>query len=46
MNPFYVWAGEWMERDLRPKLGREGVWLKPSDLARIRRWTTARRGRE
>ena len=46
MNPFYVWAGEWMERDLRPKLGKPGVWLEADDLARISRWTLARRQRE
>jgi hypothetical protein len=28
-----------MERDLRPKLGKPGVWLQPRDLARIHRWT-------
>jgi aminoglycoside phosphotransferase (APT) family kinase protein len=44
MNPYYAWAGEWMERDLRPKLGRPGVWLQETDLARIHRWTLARRG--
>src|SRR5258708_21593708 len=43
MAPFYVWAGAMMERDLRPKLGRPGVWLQESDLARIRRWTQARK---
>jgi aminoglycoside phosphotransferase (APT) family kinase protein len=43
MQPFYVWAGDWMERDLRPKLGRPGVWLRESDLARINRWTASRR---
>jgi aminoglycoside phosphotransferase (APT) family kinase protein len=41
MAPFYVWAGAMLERDLRPKLGRPGVWLQESDLARIRRWTLA-----
>jgi aminoglycoside phosphotransferase (APT) family kinase protein len=45
LDPFYVWAGEMMERDLRPKLGRPGVWLQESDLERIRRWTNARRQR-
>ena len=39
MAPFYAWAGAMMERDLRPKLGRPGVWLQESDLARIHRWT-------
>jgi len=43
MAPFYAWAGAMMERDLRPKLGRPGVWLQESDLARIRRWTLARK---
>ena len=45
MDPFYVWAGEWMERDLRPKLGRPGVWLRETDLLRIHQWTTARKKR-
>jgi hypothetical protein len=45
MNPFYVWAGEWMERDLRGKLGKPGVWLEPSDLARISAWTRRWRDR-
>jgi aminoglycoside phosphotransferase (APT) family kinase protein len=44
MDPLYAWAGEWMERDLRPKLGRPGVWLQESDLSRIHDWTLARRG--
>jgi len=39
MAPFYAWAGAMMERDLRPKLGKPGVWLQPSDLARMHRWT-------
>ncbi|MDQ3810144.1 MAG: aminoglycoside phosphotransferase family protein [Chloroflexota bacterium] len=39
MAPFYAWAGAMMERDLRSKLGQPGVWLRPSDLARIGRWT-------
>jgi aminoglycoside phosphotransferase (APT) family kinase protein len=42
MDPFYVWAGGLMERDLRPKLGKPGVWLKEVDLLRIRRWTMSR----
>jgi aminoglycoside phosphotransferase (APT) family kinase protein len=42
MDPFYAWAGAWMERDLRPKLGRPGVWLQESDLTGIHRWTLAR----
>jgi len=42
LEPFYVWAGAMMERDLRPKLGRPGIWLRERDLARIRRWTVAR----
>jgi aminoglycoside phosphotransferase (APT) family kinase protein len=46
MDPFYVWAGEWMQRDLAPKIGKPGVWLQPSDLARINRWTQARRARD
>jgi aminoglycoside phosphotransferase (APT) family kinase protein len=39
MAPFYAWAGAMMEADLRPKLGRPGIWLRPSDLERIHRWT-------
>jgi aminoglycoside phosphotransferase (APT) family kinase protein len=39
MAPFYAWAGAMMERDLAAKLGRPGVWLQPSDLSSIRRWT-------
>jgi aminoglycoside phosphotransferase (APT) family kinase protein len=42
MDPFYVWAGRMMQRDLRPKLGRPGVWLKKADLERIRGWTERR----
>lgn len=45
LEPFYVWAGAMMERDLRPKLGRPGIWLRERDLARIRRWTAARAAR-
>ena len=45
MDAFYVWAGSMMERDLRPKLGKPGVWLQESDLLRIHRWTMARRQR-
>ena len=45
MNPFYVWAGDMMERDLQPKLGRTGVWLQETDLLRIHRWTMSRRQR-
>jgi aminoglycoside phosphotransferase (APT) family kinase protein len=41
LEPFYAWAGDWMERDLRPKLGRPGVWLTERDLDRIHRWTLA-----
>jgi aminoglycoside phosphotransferase (APT) family kinase protein len=43
LEPFYVWAGAMMERDLRPKLGRPGVWLTERDLSRIHRWTEQRR---
>ncbi|MBV9598109.1 MAG: phosphotransferase [Chloroflexi bacterium] len=39
MALFYAWAGSMMQRDLEPKLGRPGVWLQRSDLARMRRWT-------
>jgi aminoglycoside phosphotransferase (APT) family kinase protein len=42
MDPFYVWAGRMMQRDLRPKLGRPGVWLQEADLERIRVWTETR----
>ena len=45
MDPFYVWAGEWMEQDFRPKLGRPGVWLREKDLVRIHQWTTAHKKR-
>jgi len=45
LDPFYVWAGTMMQRDLRPKLGRPGVWLQESDLLRINRWTMARQAR-
>jgi aminoglycoside phosphotransferase (APT) family kinase protein len=41
MAPFYAWAGTMMQRDLRPKLGRPGVWLRERDLARMQRWTLA-----
>lgn len=46
MAPFYAWAGAMMERDLRPKLGRPGVWLQESDLARIQRWAAAWKQRQ
>lgn len=39
MALFYAWAGAVMARDLRPKLGRPGVWLGESDFDRIRAWT-------
>jgi aminoglycoside phosphotransferase (APT) family kinase protein len=39
LAPFYAWAGSMMARDLEPKLGRPGVWLRRSDLARMRSWT-------
>ncbi|HEY2594570.1 MAG TPA: aminoglycoside phosphotransferase family protein, partial [Chloroflexota bacterium] len=39
MPAFYAWAGSMMERDLAPKVGQPGVWLQPSDLARIHQWT-------
>jgi aminoglycoside phosphotransferase (APT) family kinase protein len=42
MKPFYIWAGAMMERDLRPKLGRPGVWLAERDLQRIHAWTQRR----
>jgi aminoglycoside phosphotransferase (APT) family kinase protein len=43
LEAFYVWAGAMMERDLRPKLGRPGIWLTETDLARIHAWTQRRR---
>ena len=39
LAPFYAWAGSMMAKDLEPKLGRPGVWLRPGDLARMRSWT-------
>jgi aminoglycoside phosphotransferase (APT) family kinase protein len=39
MAPFYAWAGAMMERDLAAKIGRPGIWLQPSDLSHIHRWT-------
>jgi aminoglycoside phosphotransferase (APT) family kinase protein len=39
MAPFYAWAGAMMERDLAAKIGRPGIWLQPSDLPGIHRWT-------
>ena len=45
LDPFCVWAGRMTERDLRPKLGRPGVWLAERDVGRVRRWTTACRQR-
>jgi aminoglycoside phosphotransferase (APT) family kinase protein len=45
MAIFYAAAGAIMERDLAPKVGRPGIWLEPSHLDRIRRWTTAWRRR-
>lgn len=39
MPLFHAWVGTVMLRDLAPRLGREGIWLKPEDLERIRRWT-------
>jgi len=40
MPLFYAAAGAIMERDLAPKVGRPGIWLKPAHLDQVRRWTT------
>jgi Ser/Thr protein kinase RdoA (MazF antagonist) len=45
MAAFYAWAGEVMVRDLTPKLGTPGIWLQPSHLAAIQRWTATWRRR-
>ena len=42
LEPFYAWAGTLMERDLRPKLGRPGVWLQERDLRAVQQWTADR----
>ena len=42
LDALCVVTGTLMERDLRPKLGRPGVWLTERHLARIRRWTQRR----
>ena len=42
LDPYLVWAGRMMERDLRPKLGRPGVWLTHRDLRAVHRWTERR----
>jgi aminoglycoside phosphotransferase (APT) family kinase protein len=36
MAPFHAWAVAAMLRDLAPKLGRPGVWLRPEHLANLR----------
>ncbi len=41
LAPFYAWAGAVRLRDLAPRLGKPGVWLRPEDLARIERWTAS-----
>jgi aminoglycoside phosphotransferase (APT) family kinase protein len=45
LDPFCIWAAEMTESDLRPKLGRPGVWLTERDLERLRRWATTCRRR-
>jgi aminoglycoside phosphotransferase (APT) family kinase protein len=37
MAPFHAWAWTMVERDLAPKLGRPGVWLRPCHLEGFRR---------
>lgn len=41
MAPFYAWAGHLMVRDLSPKIGRPGVWLREGDLGGVRQWAAA-----
>lgn len=41
MALFYAWAGAVMLRDLAPKVGRPGVWLRQHHLDAVRRWTEA-----
>lgn len=43
MPLFYAWAGAMMARDLAPKVGLPGLPLTEAHLARIRRWTAARK---
>ena len=38
LAPYYAWAGHLMVRDLTPKIGRPGVWLREGDLAPVQRW--------
>ena len=38
MAPYYAWAGHLMVRDLTPKIGRPGVWLREGNLASVQRW--------
>lgn len=45
MALFYAWAGVVMLRDLAPKVGRPGVWLRPRHLDGVRRWTEVWRRR-
>jgi aminoglycoside phosphotransferase (APT) family kinase protein len=35
---FNAWAGTVMVRDLTPKLGRPGIWLRAADLDGMRAW--------
>jgi hypothetical protein len=35
---YYAWAGHLMVRDLTPKIGRPGIWLRERDLESVRRW--------
>ncbi|HET7035782.1 MAG TPA: phosphotransferase [Thermomicrobiaceae bacterium] len=37
LDLFLAWAGGAMLRDLEPKLGRAGFWLRPEDLDGVRR---------
>ncbi|HET7772164.1 MAG TPA: aminoglycoside phosphotransferase family protein [Chloroflexota bacterium] len=38
LAPYFAWAGHLMVRDLTPKIGRPGVWLREEDLESVRRW--------
>ena len=38
LAPYFAWAGHLMVRDLTPKIGRPGVWLREGDLEGVRRW--------
>jgi aminoglycoside phosphotransferase (APT) family kinase protein len=45
MAIFYAAAGAMVVRDFTPKVGLPGVWLKPSDLERVRGWASLWRQR-